>query len=279
MAPGPEGIPQPFPQPLPQPLPQTYPKPYGQGGAFGGAGAFGAAFTPSAPSRAYASPRPESFPSAESAADTGSDPRDARDPRDERDDDAPRGLLESRYEWIVGMMYSFTDERVVRVLIALFTAGMGVCATLEILFGFGARTQPALGIQIGCGVFAFTAALWWLVISWPRLWTLFVFVVLADIGIVAANLTADMPPEFAIGKTAFLAVLGLVAGIFLDRWMLATHMVLSAGGVTAIIGWKLFTTDVPVLGAMVVWVPVMALTIAIPTLLYTFVRSVRLDQN
>ena len=106
-----------------------------------------------------------------------------------------------------------------------------------------------------------------------------VFVVLADIGIVAANLTADMPPEFAIGKTAFLAVLGLVAGIFLDRWMLATHMVLSAGGVTAIIGWKLFTTDVPVLGAMVVWVPVVALTIAIPVLLYTFVRAVRLDQN
>ena len=269
MAPGPEGIPQPF----PQPLPQTYPQSYGQGGAFGGAGAFGTAFTPSAPSRAYASPRPESYPSADSGADIGSDNRD------ERDDDAPRGLLESRYEWIVGMMYSFTDERVVRVLIALFTAGMGVCATLEILFGFGARTQPALGIQIGCGVFAFTAALWWLVISWPRLWTLFVFVVLADIGIVAANLTADMPPEFAIGKTAFLAVLGLVAGIFLDRWMLATHMMLSAGGVTAIIGWKLFTTEVPVLGAMVVWVPVVALTIAIPVLLYTFVRAVRLDQN
>ncbi|MGN7132729.1 hypothetical protein ACTHQY_05580 [Rhodococcoides corynebacterioides] len=273
MAPGPEGIPQPFPQPLPQPLPQTYPKTYGQGGAFGGAGAFGAAFTPSAPSRAYASPRPESFPSADSAADTGSDSRDARD------DDAPRGLLESRYEWIVGMMYSFTDERVVRIVIAFFTAAMGVCATLEILFGFGARTQPALGIQIGCAAFAFTAALWWLVTSWPRLWTAFVFVVLADIGIIAANLSADMPPEFAIGKTAFLAVLGLFAGVFLDRWMLAVHLVLSAGGVTAIIAWLLFTGDVPVLGALVVWAPVSALCVAIPALLYTFVRAVRLDQN
>lgn len=269
MAPGPEGIPQPF----PQPLPQTYPQSYGQGGAFGGAGAFGTAFTPSAPSRAYASPRPESYPSADSVADIGSDPRD------ERDDDAPRGLLESRYEWIVGMMYSFTDERVVRVLIALFTAGMGVCATLEIFFGFAARTQPALGIQIGCGVFAFCAALWWLVISWPRLWTLFVFVVLADIGIIAANVTVDMPAELAIGKTAFLAVLGLVAGIFLDRWMLLTHLMLTAGGVTAIVAWLVATSSVPVLGAVVVWLPIVALTIAIPVLLYTFVRSVRLDQN
>ncbi len=271
MAPGPEGIPQPFPQP--------YPQPYGQGGGFGAAGAFGTAFTPSAPPRAYASPRTETYPAADSAVDTTGDQRDSRDPRDERDDDAPRSLLESRYEWIVGMMYSFTDERVVRVLIALFTAGMGVCATLEIFFGFAARTQPALGIQIGCGVFAFCAALWWLVTSWPRLWTLFVFVVLADIAIIAANVTVDMPAELAIGKTAFLAVLGLVAGIFLDRWMLLTHLVLTAGGVTAIVVWLVATSAVPVLGAVVVWLPIVSLTIAIPVLLYTFVRSVRLDQN
>lgn len=265
--------------PAPEGLPQPYPPHYGRGGAgaLGGAGAFGTAFTPSAPARAFA-PRAEPWPAATDDDRADRADRDSRDEHDDRDD-APRSLLESRYEWIVGMMYSFADERVVRVLVALFTAGMGVCATLEILFGFGAQTPPALGIQIGCAAFAFSAALWWLVISWPRLWSMFVFVVLADIGIIAANLSANIPPEFAIGKTAFLAVLGLVAGVFLDRWMLITHMALSAGGVTGIIGWLLVTSDVPVLGALVVWVPVTALTLAIPTLLYTFVRAVRLDQN
>lgn len=200
-------------------------------------------------------------------------------PDDEMDADEDLGELERRYEWIVGLMSSFTDERLVRWIIAFFTAAMGVCATLEILYGFGATNPIALGVQIGSAIFAFTAALWWTVTSWPRLRTAFGFVILSDLGIAAANMSANMPPAYAVGKTAFFVVLGLFAGVFLDRWMLLTHIGLTGTLVTAIIGYNLLFQDVPPLGALVVWAPVMSLIVALPALLYTFVRAVRLDQS
>jgi hypothetical protein len=156
---------------------------------------------------------------------------------------------------------------------------MGVCATLEILYGFGGTTTFTVGVQIGCAAFAFAAALWWTVTSWPRLHTAFAFVVLSNLGILAANLSADMPPAYAVGKTTFFVVLGLFAGVFLDRWMLATHIAIAGIAVTSIIGYNMLFEDVPPLGALVVWAPVMSLVIAVPALLYTFVRAVRLDQS
>ncbi|MGB6181226.1 MAG: hypothetical protein WBF79_08305, partial [Rhodococcus sp. (in: high G+C Gram-positive bacteria)] len=197
----------------------------------------------------------------------------------EDNSDAPLGELESRYEWIVGLMSSFTDERVVRIIVAFFTASMGVCATLEILFGFRATSPLAFGFQIGTAVFAYAAALWWLVITWPKLRTAFAFIIIADIMIATANISANIPPEYAVGKTAFLVVLGLLAGVFLDRWMLATHILLVAGLITGIIAYNMIFEGVPPLGALVVGAPVISLAFAIPIMLYTFVRAIRLDQS
>ncbi|GGF96811.1 hypothetical protein GCM10007304_08490 [Rhodococcoides trifolii] len=234
-----------------------------------------------APRRAYGPSRPFT-----TAFDSGAEYAESRELADDpslasapEPDDEPLGELEGRYEWIVGLMSSFTDERLVRWIIAFFTASMGVCATLEILFGFGATSTFALGVQVGSAAFAFAAALWWLITSWPRLHSAFAFVVLSDIGIAAANLSANMPPAYAVGKTAFFVVLGLFAGVFLDRWMLITHIALAGTAVTGIIGYNMLFQDVPPLGALVVWAPVMSLIIAVPALLYTFVRAVRLDQS
>lgn len=235
-----------------------------------------------APRRAYGASRPFTTafdPGAESRTEYTPDTRAVDDVLMPEPDDEPLGELEGRYEWIVGLMSSFTDERIVRWIIAFFTASMGVCATLEIMFGFGSTSTIGLGIQVGAAAFAFAAALWWLIISWPRLRTLFVFIMLADVGILAANLSANMPPAYAVGKTSFFVVLGLVAGIFLDRWMLVAHVALVSASVTGIIGYNMLFQDVPPLGALVVWAPVMSLVLAIPALLYTFVRAVRLDQS
>ncbi|MGU3435678.1 hypothetical protein ACNHUS_22010 [Actinomycetes bacterium M1A6_2h] len=234
-----------------------------------------------APRRAYeARPFTTAFDSgADSRAEYVPDTRAVEDELSTVPDDEPLGELEGRYEWIVGLMSSFTDERLVRWIIAFFTASMGVCATLEIMFGFGATSTIGLGVQVGAAAFAFAAALWWLMISWPRLRTLFVFIMLADTGILAANLSANMPPAYAVGKTTFFVVLGLVAGIFLDRWMLFAHVASTGTAVTAIIGYNMLFNDVPPLGALVVWAPVMSLILAIPALLYAFVRAVRLDQS
>lgn len=238
------------------------------GQAYSAPGAFTTAFSPGVGPRAeYPAPEPVRHD------ETGYD-----EPRYD-DDDEPIGELEARYEWIVGLMSSFTDQRVVRWIIAFFTASMGVCATLEILYGFGGTTTFTVGVQIGCAAFAFAAALWWTVTSWPRLHTAFAFVVLSNLGILAANLSADMPPAYAVGKTTFFVVLGLFAGVFLDRWMLATHIAIAGVAVTSIIGYNMLFEDVPPLGALVVWAPVMSLVIAVPALLYTFVRAVRLDQS
>lgn len=194
-------------------------------------------------------------------------------------DDEPMGELERRYEWVVGLFFSFTDERLIRVILAFFTASMGVCATLEIMYGFGATGTVGSAVQIGCAAFAFTAALWWLVRPWPSLRAAFTFVVLSDLGILAANVSANMPPAYAVGKTAFFVILSIFAGLFLDRWMLLTHVALSTAAVTGIVGFNMLFRDVPPLGALVVWAPVSALLIIVPALLYTIVRAIRLDQD
>lgn len=222
---------------------------------------------------------PRSFAASNPASPTEYSPRDNPPLTPPDSDDEPMSELEERYEWVVGLMSSFTDERVVRAIVAVFSLSMAVCATLEILFGFGARTQPALGIQIASAVFAFLAAVWWSFIRWPRLRPTFVFVILSDLFILAATVTADMPPEYAVGKLAFFAVLGLFAGVFLDRWMLAAHVIVCSLSVTGVVAYNVAFQGVPLLGALVVWVPVMSLVLAIPALLYLFVRSTRLDQS
>ena len=184
--------------------------------------------------------------------------------------------LAGRYGWIVALMSSFADRRLVRGVVALSTLTIGAVAVLEIFGGYRATSPTTLGLQVGAATYAVLAGVWWLWTEWPRLGQLFAYLCLSDVAITVATLSADLPVQLMVGKSAFLAITGLLAGFFLDGWMLATHLLLATGGATGIAVLAVLD-GAPAVGVLVVWLPVVTLVLGVPALLYMVARSLRLD--
>ncbi|WP_072803319.1 giguanylate cyclase [Rhodococcoides yunnanense] len=184
---------------------------------------------------------------------------------------------EEHYEWGLDLMSSLAVTGIVQKVIALATLSMAVIVTLEMAFGYGARTPIPTAVQWTSMIAAYVMGAFWMFGRWPTLGQAFAFVVIADIAIVSATLVADFPPEITLGKTAFLIEIGMFVGFFFERWMLGFHIVFCIAATTFIAAYVVVIEDVAVLMAFVVWSPVVVSIGGFALLLHFAARSMRLE--
>ncbi|MGA9874041.1 MAG: giguanylate cyclase [Rhodococcus sp. (in: high G+C Gram-positive bacteria)] len=184
---------------------------------------------------------------------------------------------EVHYEWGVDLMSSLAVGGIVKKVIALATLSMAVVVTLEMVFGHGATTPVPIFVQWTAMIAAYIMGVFWLVGPWPTLHQAFAFVTTANVAIFSATIVADFPPEITLGKTAFLIEIGMFAGFFFERWMLASHILFCILATTFIAVYVVLYENVPILMAFVVWSPVVVSIGGFVLLLHFAARSMRLE--
>ena len=126
-------------------------------------------------------------------------------------------------------MASLALTTAVKRIVSAATLAMAVVVTFEMAFGYGATTAIPSIVQWTCMIAAYVMGAFWWFGPWPTLGQAFAFVVIADIAIFGATITADFEPEVTLGKCTFLIPLGMLAGPLRQVEAGRTHSTVRAG--------------------------------------------------
>lgn len=181
------------------------------------------------------------------------------------------------YRWGIGVMESLAVTTVVRRIVATAALSMAVVVTLELAFGYGATTAIPAIVQWTCMIAAYVMGAFWWFGPWPTLGQAFAFVVIADIAIFGATITAHFAPEVTLGKCTFLLPMGMLAGFFFDKWRLATHIALCAVGTSVVAVYIVLERDVDTFVAVVLWAPIVVTLTGFALMLQFTTQSTRLE--
>ena len=181
------------------------------------------------------------------------------------------------YHWGVGVMASLALTTAVKRIVSAAALSMAVVVTFEMAFGYGATTTIPSIVQWTCMIAAYVMGAFWWFGPWPTLGQAFAFVVIADIAIFGATITADFAPEVTLGKCTFLIPMGMLAGFFFDKWRLAAHIALCLLGTTVIAVYIVLERDVDTFVAVVLWAPIVVTLTGFVLMLQLTTQSMRTE--
>ncbi|KQU44244.1 giguanylate cyclase [Rhodococcus sp. Leaf278] len=181
------------------------------------------------------------------------------------------------YQWGIGVMASLAITTVVRRIVSAAALSMAVVVTLELAFGYGATTPLPSIVQWTSMIAAYIMGAFWWFGPWPTLRQAFAFVVIADIAIFAATITANFEPEVTLGKCTFLIPMGMLAGFFFDKWRLAAHIALCLLGTSIVAVYIVLERDVDTFVAVVLWAPIVVTLTGFVLMLQATSQSTRLE--
>ncbi|MFI8565346.1 giguanylate cyclase [Rhodococcus sp. NPDC078407] len=181
------------------------------------------------------------------------------------------------YQWGIGVMASLAITTVVRRIVSAAALSMAVVVTLELAFGYGATTPIPAIVQWTSMIAAYIMGAFWWFGPWPTLRQAFAFVVIADIAIFAATITANFEPEVTLGKCTFLIPMGMLAGFFFDKWRLAAHIALCLLGTCIVAVYIVLERDVDTFVAVVLWAPIVVTLTGFVLMLQATSQSTRLE--
>lgn len=181
------------------------------------------------------------------------------------------------YHWGVGVMASLALTTGVKRVVSAASLAMAVVVTLEMAFGYGATTPIPSIVQWTCMIAAYIMGAFWWFGPWPTLWQAFAFVVIADIAIFGATITADFEPEVTLGKCTFLIPLGMLAGFLFDKWRLAAHIALCVLATSIVAVYIVADRGVDTFVAVVLWAPIVVTLTGFVLILQMTSQSMRLE--
>lgn len=179
------------------------------------------------------------------------------------------------YQWGMGVMTSLAVTTLVRRIVSVAALSMAVVVTLELSFGYGATTTIPSIVQWTCMIAAYIMAAFWWFGPWPTLGQAFAFVVIADLAIFGATITANFAPEVTLGKCTFLIPMGMLAGFFFDKWRLAAHILLCLLGTSVVAVYIVLERDVDTFVAVVLWAPIVVTLTGFVLMLQLTTQSIR----
>ena len=179
------------------------------------------------------------------------------------------------YQWGMGVMTSLAVTTLVRRIVSVAALAMAVVVTLELSFGYGATTTVPSIVQWTCMIAAYIMAAFWWFGPWPTLGQAFAFVVIADLAIFGATITANFAPEVTLGKCTFLIPMGMLAGFFFDKWRLAAHILLCLLGTSVVAVYIVLERDVDTFVAVVLWAPIVVTLTGFVLMLQLTTQSIR----
>ena len=202
-----------------------------------------------------------------------------RDPIGTMGADVTRAMTRSNehYQWCIGVMTSLALTTAVKRIVSAAALAMAVVVTFELAFGYGATTTIPSIVQWTCMIAAYIMGAFWWFGPWPTLGQAFAFVVIANVAIFGATITADFAPEVTLGKCAFLIPIGMLAGFFFDKWRLATHIALCLLGTTVVAVYIVIERGVDTFVAVVLWAPIVVSFTGFALLLQATTQSMRLE--
>ncbi|MCZ4518967.1 giguanylate cyclase [Rhodococcus ruber] len=181
------------------------------------------------------------------------------------------------YQWGVGVMTSLAITTVVRRIVSAAALSMAIVVTLELAFGYGATTPLPSIVQWTSMIAAYIMGAFWWFGPWPTLGQAFAFVVIADLAIFGATITANFAPEVTLGKCTFLIPMGMLAGFFFDKWRLAVHIALCLLGTSIVAAYIVLERDVDTFVAVVLWAPIVVTLTGFVLILQATTQSMRLE--
>ncbi|MBY4130062.1 giguanylate cyclase [Rhodococcus fascians] len=188
-----------------------------------------------------------------------------------------RAMMRSNehYQWGMGVMTSLAITTLVRRIVSIAALSMAVVVTLELSFGYGATTTVPSIVQWTCMIAAYIMAAFWWFGPWPTLGQAFAFVVIADLAIFGATITANFAPEVTLGKCTFLIPMGILAGFLFDKWRLAAHILLCLLGTSIVAVYIVLERDVDTFVAVVLWAPIVVTLTGFVLMLQITTQSIR----
>ena len=181
------------------------------------------------------------------------------------------------YQWGVGVMSSLAITTVVKRIVSAAALSMALVVTLELAFGYGATTPLPSIVQWTSMIAAYIMGAFWWFGPWPTLRQSFAFVVIADLAIFGATITANFAPEVTLGKCTFLIPMGMLAGFFFDKWRLAAHIALCLLGTSIVAVYIVLERDVDTFVAVVLWAPIVVTLTGFVLMLQATSQSTRLE--
>ncbi|MDI9895652.1 giguanylate cyclase [Rhodococcus sp. IEGM 1381] len=181
------------------------------------------------------------------------------------------------YQWGVGVMTSLAITTVVKRIVSAAALSMALVVTLELAFGYGATTPLPSIVQWTSMIAAYIMGAFWWFGPWPTLGQAFAFVVIADLAIFGATITANFAPEVTLGKCTFLIPMGMLAGFFFDKWRLAAHIALCLLGTSIVAVYIVMERDVDIFVAVVLWAPIVVTLTGFVLILQATTQSMRLE--
>ncbi|CCQ15904.1 Diguanylate cyclase [Rhodococcus sp. AW25M09] len=181
------------------------------------------------------------------------------------------------YQWGMGVMTSFAVTPLVRRVVSSAALAMAVVVTLEMAFGYGATTTIPSIVQWTCMIAAYIMGAFWWFGPWPTLGQAFAFVVIADLAIFGATITANFEPEVTLGKCTFLIPMGMLAGFFFDKWRLAAHILLCLLGTSIVAVYIVMERGVDTFVAVVLWAPIVVTLTGFVVMLQLTTQSIRAE--
>ncbi|MBY4228329.1 MULTISPECIES: giguanylate cyclase [unclassified Rhodococcus (in: high G+C Gram-positive bacteria)] len=181
------------------------------------------------------------------------------------------------YQWGMGVMTSLAVTTLVKRIVSAAALAMAVVVTLELAFGYGATTPIPSIVQWTCMIAAYVMGAFWWFGPWPTLGQAFAFVVIADLSIFGATITANFAPEVTLGKCTFLIPMGMLAGFFFDKWRLAAHIALCLLGTSIVAVYIVLERDVDTFVAVVLWAPIVVTLTGFVLMLQLTTQSIRTE--
>ncbi|OZC91600.1 giguanylate cyclase [Rhodococcus sp. 06-412-2C] len=181
------------------------------------------------------------------------------------------------YQWGVGVMTSLAITTVVKRIVSAAALSMALVVTLELAYGYGATTPLPSIVQWTSMIAAYIMGAFWWFGPWPTLGQAFAFVVIADLAIFGATITANFAPEVTLGKCTFLIPMGMLAGFFFDKWRLAAHIALCLAATSIVAVFIVLERDVDIFVAVVLWAPIVVTLTGFVLILQATTQSMRLE--
>ena len=172
-------------------------------------------------------------------------------------------------------MTSLAVTKVVSRVVSSAALAMALVVTLEMAFGYAATTTIPSIVQWTCMIAAYIMGAFWWFGPWPTLKQAFAFVVIADLAIFGATITANFEPEVTLGKCTFLIPMGMLAGFFFDKWRLAVHILLCLLGTTVVAVYIVMERGVDTFVGVVLWAPIVVTLTGFVLMLQLTTQSIR----
>ena len=174
-------------------------------------------------------------------------------------------------------MTSLAVTTLVKRIVSAAALAMAVVVTLELAFGYGATTPIPSIVQWTCMIAAYIMGAFWWFGPWPTLGQAFAFVIIADLAIFGATITANFAPEVTLGKCTFLIPMGMLAGFFFDKWRLAAHIAACLLGTSIVAVYIVLERDVDTFVAVVLWAPIVVTLTGFVLMLQLTTQSIRTE--